>query len=186
MEGGISMKIEGTALVVNTRVGPADFAAIYDHYFSRVYTYIRYRVGDAATTDDLTAQVFERTLTRIDGFNPERASFSVWLFAIARNAVNDHLRSQLRHPWLTLDVISRHANTEVLPEEHCVGQETRHELLEAMAQLDEREIELIALKFTSGLTNRHIARIMRLSEKNVSVILYRTIRHLREILKKEE
>ncbi len=74
-----------TALVAQAQVEPAAFAAIYDHYFSRVYNYVRYRIADVHLADDLTAQIFERTLARIGKYKPERAPFAAWLFAIARN-----------------------------------------------------------------------------------------------------
>jgi RNA polymerase sigma-70 factor (ECF subfamily) len=84
------------ALVARATAEPAAFAAIYGHYFPRVYNYVRYRVGDAVAADDITAQTFERALVGIGRYRPERAPFAAWLFAIARNAVTDHLRAQRR------------------------------------------------------------------------------------------
>ena len=51
---------------------PTAFAAIYDHYFPRVYNYVRYRVGhmDTAAADDLTARIFELVLANIDRYRP--------------------------------------------------------------------------------------------------------------------
>ncbi|MCD6552780.1 MAG: hypothetical protein J7M16_02080 [Anaerolineae bacterium] len=37
---------------------PAAFAEIYDQYQPAVYRYIYYRVGDTATAEDLTSEVF--------------------------------------------------------------------------------------------------------------------------------
>lgn len=54
--------------MVRATVEPAAFATIYDHYFPRVYNYVRYRVGDAETADDITAQVFERALVNIGSY----------------------------------------------------------------------------------------------------------------------
>ncbi len=79
-----------SVLVCRAKTEPRAFADLYDHYFPRVYNYIRYHVRDAETADDITAQVFERALIKISSYRPERASFADWLFAIARNAVRDH------------------------------------------------------------------------------------------------
>ncbi len=49
----------------------------------------------------------------------------------------------------------------------------------AIGRLDERAQELLALKFTAGLTNRQIAKTTGLSASNVGVTLYRVIRRLR-------
>lgn len=59
-------------------------------------------------------------------------------------------------------------------------------LLDALAQLEERERDLIALKFAAGLNNRQIAEITGLTPGNVGVILYRSVQRLRNILKVEE
>ncbi|MFQ6101808.1 MAG: sigma-70 family RNA polymerase sigma factor [Anaerolineae bacterium] len=98
MDGTVAVLPNELALVARATAEPAAFAAIYDHYFPRVYNYVRYRVRDAQTADDITAQVFERALTHIGTFNPERAPFAAWLFGIARNAVNDHFRAR-KQPW---------------------------------------------------------------------------------------
>jgi DNA-directed RNA polymerase specialized sigma24 family protein len=47
---------------------PSAFAAIYDHYFPKVYNYARYCVLDSGTADEIAAQVFESALTKIVQF----------------------------------------------------------------------------------------------------------------------
>ena len=179
MGGAVAVLANERALVVRATAEPAAFAAIYDHYFPRVYNYVRYRVGDADVADDLTAQIFERTLMRIGDYRADRGSFAAWLFAIARNAINDHLRAQGRRRWLSLELLRHQASTKPQPEEIVVRDETRAELLAALARLTDRERDLIALKFAAGLTNRRIAELTGLSESNVGVILYRAARRLR-------
>jgi RNA polymerase sigma factor (sigma-70 family) len=166
--------------------GPAAFAAIYDFYFPRVYMYVRYRVGDPSAADDLTSKTFEQVLKKLDTYSPKRAPFAAWLFTIARNAVNDHLRALRRHPFLPLEALAGCTNFEDPPEEAVIQKEEKNRLFRAVAQLKERDRELIALKFTAGLTNRQIAGMLPLTEKNVSVILYRAIRDLRVHLKAME
>jgi RNA polymerase sigma-70 factor (ECF subfamily) len=53
------------------------------------------------------------------------------------------------------------------------------EVLAAIAELPEREQEIIALKYAGGLSNREIAGAMGLSDSNVGVILFRALRKLR-------
>ena len=55
-------------------------------------------------------------------------------------------------------------------------------MLAALSRLDERERELLALKFASCMTNRQIAGLSGLSESNVGVILYRALHHLRILI----
>ena len=50
----------------------------------------------------------------------------------------------------------------------------------ALASLEPRERELIALKFFAGLTNAELASVTGLSETNAGTLLHRTIEKLRE------
>lgn len=185
MDGTVAVLPNELALVARATVEPAAFAAIYDHYFPRVYNYVRYRVQDAETADDITAQVFERALVSIGSYRPEHAPFAAWLFAIARNAVIDHLRAQRQRRWLSLEVLRDRASAEPQPEEVITRDETHAELLADVARLSDRERDLIALKLAAGLTNRRIAELTGLSESNVGVIVYRAVRRLRAEVSKE-
>lgn len=169
-------------LATSAQADIAAFAAIYDHFFRRVYNYVRYRVGDAAEADDLTAQVFERVLRHLPSYRAKRGPFAAWLFRIARNTVYDELRRRQRHPWLPLETIHDHIDDQVGPDEEVAAKLERARVLGLIAALPERKREIIALKFGAGLTSRHIADLMKLSESNVGVILYRALNTLRSQL----
>ena len=59
-------------------------------------------------------------------------------------------------------------------------------LAAALRRLDERERDLIGLKFYSELNNREIAKVTGLSESNVGTVLYRCMAKLRKELAGEE
>jgi RNA polymerase sigma-70 factor (ECF subfamily) len=158
------------------------FIKLYDEFFRRVYNYIRYRCGDAVLADDMTALTFERALTRWADYDPDRGPFGAWLFTIARNMVNNHLRSEKERGWLSLEICDEHPDQANSPEENIILGEIQAELLEALSRLNERERDIIGLKFGACLTNRRIAEITGLSESNVGVILYRSVHRLKVIL----
>lgn len=176
---------EGT-VVRRARTEPAAFATLYDHYAPRIYTYMRYRVDDVPTAEDLTAEAFEQALIKLPNYRPERAPFSAWLFGIAHHVVSHHYRAQNGHRWLPLDAAADHASDTMPPEYAAIQEEAQHRLMAAVAGLDNRERDLLALKFAGGLNNRQIAEITGLSESNVGVILHRSIKQLRDMLKEEE
>ncbi|HLA44714.1 MAG TPA: sigma-70 family RNA polymerase sigma factor [Aggregatilineales bacterium] len=165
------------AIVARAVIEPSAFATLYDHYFPRVYNYVRYRVHDAAVTDDLTAQIFEKALAKLNTYDSAKAPFGAWLFAIARHTVANHRRGQWR--WLSLDVLFNASSGAASPEQHIIAQEQQQHLLDAVARLDERERDIIALKFGAELPNTEIADITGLTASNVGVILYRAIKTLR-------
>jgi RNA polymerase sigma-70 factor (ECF subfamily) len=159
-----------------------DFVGLYRQYLPRVLNYIRLRVADDVLAQDLTAETFERAFAK-RGQLRDPDAFAGWLFRIARNQVAQHFRRRSRRGGhLDLDAANGVAHGDPLPEEEAVKQQELGELLAAVARLSEREQEIIRLKFVAGLTNRTIAKMMKLSEGNVAVILYRAIRKLRQRL----
>jgi RNA polymerase sigma-70 factor (ECF subfamily) len=167
------------ALISREKADPAEFEAIYEFYFARVYNYARYRVLDGSTADDLTSDIFETVLARLHTYDPERGPFAPWLFGIARNKVNYFLRREKIRKWLSLEQLQHLAGKGPAPVEIAIKNESYRQLLEAVSVLDGRERELIALKFTAGLTNRTISEMTGLKENHVAVILHRAVKRIR-------
>ena len=70
--------------------------------------------------------------------------------------------------------------------ESLIQQRSDFEGLSALlAQLAERERELVALKYGAGLTNRAIADLNGMSESNVGTILHRVTQQLRATLEEK-
>lgn len=174
---------EEAALAVRSVQDRGAFATLYDRYFPRVYNYLRFRCDDPGLVDDLTALVFERALTRIHTYSPQTAPFGAWLFAIARHALSDHWRAQRLRSFLYLDDLHREVVDRSNPEEGFILGEQRRALLAAVARLNDRERDLVGLKFAAGLNNRQIAKLTGLSESNVGVILFRAMGHMRTLLR---
>lgn len=182
----LPLPAHGSALVVHGTIDPVVFANLYDHYFPLIHKYVLYRVRDTQTTDDLTAQIFERTLDDLGNYRPEQAPFGAWLFGIARHVVGDHFRTEKRHSWLSLEGLLHLASQGPQPEEIAVRSELSERLLAALARLSSRDRDLIGLKFAAGLNNRQIAALTGLSESNVGVIFYRAMQHLRAEMSEED
>lgn len=161
-------------------IEPEAFAAIYDNFFPAVHKYILLRTSDAQIADDLTAQVFERLIKALQGYQAQKGAFEAWLFGIVRHIVNDHFRSLKRFPNLPFHSLLQKADPSPTPEKTLIFQERDNELLNALGCLNKRERELIAFKFSVELNNRQIAQLTGLSENNVSVILFRALRKLRD------
>jgi RNA polymerase sigma-70 factor (ECF subfamily) len=171
------------ALAAQAAESPEAFAALYKLYFPLIYKYVLFRVQQVSDADDLTMNVFERMLASLSRYRPEQAPFGAWLFGLARNVVNDYLRTLYRRRWLPLMSLQQTAASGSSQEEMVEQQELVEALLAALAQLSARERDLISLKFASGLSNRQIANMTGLSESNVGVILYRAMQRLRGLLK---
>jgi RNA polymerase sigma factor (sigma-70 family) len=173
------MHREQPSLAVRAGYDAEAFAELYDQYYGRVYTYIRYRCDDDRTVEDLTAQVFEKLLASITRYCPEQAPFEAWLFGIVRHVVGDHLRWQRLNAWLPWEAFLNRPAPDPLPEEVAAQQDLEARLAGLLPKLKAQERDLIGLKYAGGLTNRQIADLTGLSEQNVAVILFRAIEKLR-------
>jgi RNA polymerase sigma factor (sigma-70 family) len=162
------------------------FERAYESEFPRVYGYIRYRVGNGATADDLTSQTFLKALDRLSTFDPRKADMGPWLLGIARNLVRDHLRARRRWSWRPLDWLGDRPAPGPTPEQAAIQNEQQQRLLGALRALSERDRDVLGLKFAGGLTNRAIAKLTGLRESHVGVIVYRAVGKIRARLGEEE
>ncbi len=161
---------------------PAAFAELYDACYPAVFHYIQFRCSDSSDAQDLTAQVFEKVLRRLGDYHANGAPFEAWLFAIARNTVTDWQRRQRLSRALPWDVLARLRADDPPPEEAAQTNDERRLVKAALARLSERERDLLGLRFASGLKNCEIARVCRLDENHVAVLIYRALRRLRGLL----
>ena len=99
-----------------------------------------------------------------------------WLFGIARNAALDELRRRKRSAELAVEP----AGDEAVPEGEAQAAERRATVHVALASLEPRERELIALKFHAGLSNAEIADVLGVSASNAGTRVHRALTRLRE------
>ena len=184
--GAISSATAGTAV---SQPAFADdiavrVAALYRELFPAVYGFIRFRVGDAHVAEDLTATVFERALGKLTSVRkPERVRG--WLFTVARNAVADERRR--RRPAAPLDAAELLEHLWVdSPERLVVDRDEWRRLLTYLAELDDRDREILGLRFAAGLGNREVGQVVGLTESNVAQIVHRAVVKLRRRFASEE
>jgi RNA polymerase sigma-70 factor (ECF subfamily) len=156
--------------------GEPDWDAVFTDQFPRVYNFLRYRLGSEVLAEDLTSRTFEKAWLHRRRYRRDLAKFSTWLLSIARNLAIDHRRTEHLHA--PLDAAAE-TPAEGTPEEEAVIRSNFARLSALLAELNDRERELLALKYGAGATNRAIADVTGLSESNVGTILHRTVASLR-------
>jgi RNA polymerase sigma-70 factor (ECF subfamily) len=158
---------------------------LYDAYFPRLYNYLSYRTASREEAEDLTEQIFERVIAKYHTFDPKRGAFESWIFTIARNTLVNHKRQRFRHPeselteWIEGDA-------ELSPDRIFLKQEELHRLRHYLTRLNERDRELIALRYGAELSQRRVGELLGLNEATVAVALSRAIRRLRVMFENEE
>ena len=85
-----------TELILLARTNKAAFAELYERTIDKVYTYVYYRTGSRALTEDIVSATFLKALERADSFRPKGGGFVAWLLRIARNQLFDDHRKNKR------------------------------------------------------------------------------------------
>jgi len=162
-----------------------EFTEIFLLYYKRVYNYTYYRVNSQEVSEDLTSQIFERIMINLNTYIKEKSKFEVWMFAIARNTINDYFRKQKRYKIISIDSILDLVSKDKGPEDLMINKEKNNKLMNALNVLDAKERNIIAYKFGANLKNTEIAKILNISESNVGVKLHRIMKRLKNEMEKE-
>jgi len=137
----------------------------------RTYAYVAYRIGAGHDAEDVTSSALERALRYRASYDPRKGDPLSWLIGIARGCVNDHLRDR-RDTTPLVDELTEQGDLE----HDVVGRLT---VTQAVATLDERDRELIALRYGADLTAREIGRVLDMRTNAVEVALHRCRERLR-------
>lgn len=139
----------------------------------RVYAYVAYRIGDGADAEDLTSETFARAVRYRESYDASKGTPITWLIGIARRCVDE----SFRHPRAGSDPPDRAA-----PGDLELDAVERLTMTAAVSRLNERERELIALRYGADLSARQIAERLDLSTTAVDVALHRARARLRDVL----
>jgi RNA polymerase sigma-70 factor (ECF subfamily) len=143
----------------------------------RVYAYAAYRVGDGPDAEDVTSETFERALRYRKSYDPRKGEPVAWLLGIAKRVVDG---GWSKAEYATEDIDA--PDTTDLEEETI----RRLTVSRAVSALDERDRELIALRYGADLTARQIAELLEARTNAIEVALHRALGRLRGILGVEE
>lgn len=136
----------------------------------RVYAYVAYRIGDGADAEDVTSDVFERALRYRRSYDPKKGRPLTWLLRIAARCIHDR-------------AIASAPNAEV--PDVADGSDLESDVVrritvsKMVARLDERDRELIALRYGADLTSRQVGEILGMKTNAVEVAVHRALDRLR-------
>lgn len=156
-------------LIEDARQDPLAFARLYDHFSKPIYRYLYSRVGNQADAEDLTAQTFLMALEKLPRYR-EQGNFKAWLFTIAHNKAMDYFRKK-QYP-LLLDVAEMQAGQKD-PLTNVIQSEQIQQLSALIRSLDQKERELLRLRYVADLSFSEIAALLGKREDAVKKSLYR-------------
>jgi RNA polymerase sigma factor (sigma-70 family) len=155
----------------------AEFVAVFNVHFQRLYRYLDRLSGEPELAADLAQDAFVRLYRR--GALPE--SPEAWLISVAMNLFRNVKASRNRRRRLL--TVSRgegaHSDPPRLPDESSESVDTRRRVRRVLDQMTERERHLLLLR-AEGYSYRDIATALQLNEASVGVLLARAKRAFRE------
>jgi RNA polymerase sigma-70 factor, ECF subfamily len=175
----VSTVIYAEDLVRRVRANePQAFEELYTRYSPRVFGYLFQRLnGNAEEAEDLTADVFTKVYEKIDGFQPQGAPLSAWVFRIAHNRLIDSVRRRPRATQVGLDEAPEVAAGPAFGD---VDQSVALDQIKAgLAQLTNEQRQVIVLRFLEGKSLAETAAIVRRNEDAVKKLQARGLASLR-------
>jgi RNA polymerase sigma-70 factor, ECF subfamily len=166
------------ALVEAAQSDPAEFEALYELHFERVYAFVASRVRDRATAEDVTSEVFHKALAGLPSYEWRGVPFAAWLLRIAANAIVDCAKRAAREfpapadppePALPLDL----QNSEMRAIEH------RAQLFRLVGQLPEVQKKVVYERFVEQRSIKEIAQRLGKTEGAVKQLQLRAVQNLR-------
>lgn len=139
------------------------FQAIYDRYAPIVLAICERVLGRRADAEDAMAEVFVEVWSRRDRYEPRRGNPRAYLLMLARSRAIDLLRRHSVRPE------HRHRSSTATPiadqlpsrgqaiETSAVDSEARTRILDALADLERQQREVLELAFYGGLSHQQIS-----------------------------
>ena len=154
--------------------------AVYDRYFSDVYRYVMYRVGDAAIAEDIASEVFIRLLEAVKAARGPESNLKGWLIGTASHAVTDHMRKKYRR--------SEEEIPESLPDlrpgpaTEADQRERNRAVQNALQKLTPEQQHVLAMRFGQGYSLEETAAQLNKNVNAVKALQFRALAALqREI-----
>lgn len=170
------------AIVERAKTDPEAFGLLYETYVDKIYNYIYFHTGNYQDAEDLTARTFHRALNKIDTYVDRGLPFSAWLYRIAHNIVANWHRDSSRRKTVSIDDVALVSGPADSPQHQAERREEQALLIAAIHRLPHQRQQLLFLKFSEGMSNADIGRVMGRSEGAIKSLYHRTLLALREIL----
>ena len=169
----LTVQDELTLLARARQLDPEALAHIHDTYYTSIFRYVAFRVGDHATAEDLTSEVFTRLLTALRDKSAPQNTIRGWLYGVAARVVSDHHRKTYRAPQVELD--ESYASPDHDPADIVDRKLMQENVLRAMQELTEEQRHVLSLRFGSDMPIQDVARSLGKSEGAVKQLQARAV-----------
>lgn len=136
----------------------AALAELAAHYAPRLKGWLINRGVIAETSEDLVQDVLIKVWHKADKFDPQKASFSTWIYRLTRNCWIDYKRKHDRLQPTSPEIMQTLADHAVAGVDHDYDQlEAAKAVNEALADLPPDTKSMLQMSFFEGLSHSQIA-----------------------------
>jgi len=175
------------------------WAELDRRYRGRLTAYVRRRLKDHASVEDVVQETFIGFSNSLVNFDDKR-DLQTWLFTIAAHKVTDQLRRMGRRPVSTgvdseEDPVGQTADDRQRPasslarsaerrekEEEALGLALREMVRELVAQGEYPKLMALELMYVKGWRNQDVASSLKMSEQDVANLRFQAKKRLRDRL----
>ena len=155
------------------------YAQLVDRYQDSVFAFL-WRMGlRRAVIEELAQESFVRAWRHLGDFEPTRAAFSTWLFAISRNLALNEIGRAGHRLEVAADEDFDVATDDDSPPDALDRKRSRARVHAALGRLDPAQRSVLGLSYLSELSIAEVAAIEGISAGAVKVRLHRARQALR-------
>ncbi len=178
-------------VIAHAQKDPEAFGRLYDTYYQPVFGFMYNRTSNAEVAKDLTSETFFQALKNLHRYKPRvGASFKSWLFAIAVAQVGTYFRSRSRYLEVTTDEAPEIISSEDfrpdiayrMGEDACELEWQVKLLRSVIVRLNQRQQDILTLRFFSHMSVPEIATSMRMKEGTVKSHIHRALKKLQALM----
>jgi len=163
---------------------PAAFARLYRMNYERVFRYCCRRLFNRHEAEEVTSTVFFKIMRTISTFEGNSDGFHNWLYRIATNAVNDHLKTAKRRAEAIRNVAQHQGRSHALAGESDKELQKKNLAVEqAILGLKPKYQTVITLRFFEKMKLVEIAEILGQNPATIRTQLARALSKLRKELR---
>lgn len=184
------MQNEEVTLIEQSKTDPGAFGRLYDRYYQPVYGFLLSRTHNVEVAKDLCSETFFQALKNIRRYEPRGKPFKSWLFAIAVAQIGTYFRSRKRYLSVTIDEAPELAANDdyrpdvgMMADEDAFGVRQQVERLRGLlAKLNQKQQNILSMRFFSKLTVPEIAAAVKMKEGTVKSHIHRALKKLQVLM----
>lgn len=159
----------------------SDFDQIYEVTFPLIIKILTRMTCNAEAAEELCQEAFIKLYQRTEGF-PSREEAKYWLIRVAKNLALNYEKRRGREMRAYQKALKNPSRPVDTGEALYLKSESSRQVQEALSELPRKLREVLILKEYGDLSYREIASVLRISEGNVKVRVYRARERLARYL----